>query len=157
MRTKKRNSGKTRTLGSISPFRVTSYLDERTTIRMCTLHNRTALKIRKRPGVVRGSFGGRSKIVPGSFGIVRGSFGNPLEVVRRSFRIHSKIFQKFFSEIFGKIFEKYFNLLFSESLGRFHSNFNSCCFSSQEKKLSLGAFSVFVFFSALRFFAKHIL
>ena len=69
--------------------------------------NRTALKIRKRPGVVRGSFGGRSKIVPGSFGIVRGSFGNPLEVVRRSFRIHSKIFQKFFrkfSENFSKNF-----------------------------------------------------
>ena len=64
--------------------------------------NRTALKIRKRPGVVRGSFKGRSKILPGSFEIVRGSFGNPVEVVRRSFRIHSKMFQIRFRKFWEK-------------------------------------------------------
>ena len=49
---------------------------------------RTALKIRKRPGVVRESFGDRSESFGRRSGVVRRSFGSPSEVVRHSFRVH---------------------------------------------------------------------
>ena len=78
--------------------------------------NRTALKIRKRPGVVRGSFEDRFRVVRGRSGVVRGSFRGCSAVVQDSFETFSKVFSK----IFGKFFEKFLNLLFSKSLGRFH-------------------------------------
>ena len=82
------------------------------------------------PGVVRGSFGGRSRVisgrsvvVPGPFRdrsgvvfgwmgvvrgrsrVIRGSFGTRSEVVRQSFGVRSKIFRKFFRKIFEKKFK----------------------------------------------------
>ena len=50
-------------------------------------NNGIAQKISEHPGIIRGSFGGCSGFVQGSFDVVRKSFGVRLGVVRGSFRV----------------------------------------------------------------------